>query len=200
MEAEAVAFRRHEGSQVAVETGRVPASRHAVERVGTGPDRLVRLAGPVRRVVAPLVPGPRPIADLVAVPAGVGEAVDSVMVLGCGPVLVLDRPCLGPPAARAGLVGRWSPDIPVIPSASGSSSVRAYSERWSGSRPSATSSDSIHVARELSGTSYSRSMLTDLIPASRAAATASATSPARCRRPRRRSSSPSKTAPPATAG
>ena len=40
-----------------------------------GPDRLVRPALPVGEVVAALVAGPRPVADLVAAPAGLGQAV-----------------------------------------------------------------------------------------------------------------------------
>ena len=82
---------RGEGREVAVEAGRVPAPGDAVEGVGARTDRLVRPALPVDEVVPALVAGPRPVADLVAAPAVLGQAVDGVVVLGGGPILVLGR-------------------------------------------------------------------------------------------------------------
>ena len=67
-----------------------------------GPDRLVRPALPVDEVVPALVAGPRPVADLVAVPAVLGQAMDGVVVLGRGAILVLGRACGRAPATRAG--------------------------------------------------------------------------------------------------
>ena len=93
---------RGERGEVAVEAGRVPAPRDAVEGVRARPDRLVRPALPVDEVVPALVAGPRPVADLVAAPAVLGQAVDGVVVLGRGPILVLGRARGRAPATRAG--------------------------------------------------------------------------------------------------
>ena len=95
---------------VAVQARGVPAPGHAIEGVRAGPDRLVRPALPVGQVVPALVPGPRPVRDLVAAEPGVGQGHDGVVVLGRGAVLVLP----GADAARASgarpcVVGRWSP-------------------------------------------------------------------------------------------
>ena len=100
-----------------------------------------------------------------------------MVVLGGGPVLVL----AGPGGARASGGHRASSAggrrrRPVSPSASGSSSVSAYSDRWSGSERQ-RGVEGRHPVRERSGpgTSYSRSSVTDAMPPARAAATASAT-------------------------
>ena len=116
---------RGEGGEVAVEARRVPAPRDAVEGVGARPDRLVRPTLPVDEVVPALVPGPRPVADLVAVPAVLGQAVDGVVVLRRGTILVLGRARVARQRRAPAVVGRWSPPGPVSPSASGSSSVKA---------------------------------------------------------------------------
>ncbi len=92
--------RRRERADVAIQPGRIPAPGHAVEGVRAGTDGLVRPALPVGEVVAALVARPCPVADLVAVPA-VRQAVDGVVVLGRGAVLVLGRSRRRPPAARA---------------------------------------------------------------------------------------------------
>ena len=84
-------------------------------------------------------------------------------------------------AARRGVTGRWSP-----PSAS--SSVSAYSERWSGSSARAASSVAAHDRTVWPGASYRRSTFTEAIPAARASLTAAATSSGECRRPSARSS------------
>ena len=114
-----------ERRDVAVEPGGVPAPRRPVERVGPGPDRLVRQPPPVGEVVAALVAGPGPVRDLVAAPAVGGQADDRVVVLRRGPVLVLLRPRRRAPAPRAGRRRQVVAAGPVRPSASGSSSVSA---------------------------------------------------------------------------
>ncbi len=98
------AARRGERGEVSVEARRVPASRDAVERVGAGTHRLVRLAGPVRQVVPALVAGAGPVRDLVAAEAGRGEAIDGEPVLVRRPVVVLLR--TRPVAPAPGAAGR----------------------------------------------------------------------------------------------
>ena len=179
---------RGECGEVAVEAGRVPAPRDAVEGVRARPDRLVRPALPVDEVVPALVPGPRPVADLVAAPAVLGEAVDGVVVLGRGAILVLGR-ARGRRASDARR--RWS----AGGRRRGRSALRHPGRRGSGRRarggrargrapPRASSIQSTRVA---SGASYSRSRLTEAMPPSRASATVLTTSTTRWRRPSRRS-------------
>ncbi len=176
--------------EVARQRSRVPgAPAGAVGGMGTGTEGEVRTAAPVEQVVPALVPGPGQVGDLVAAqPGRPGQLV--------GEQLHLRRALLGLPRAGAGSpthvhrgdTGRWSPVGPVSPSASGSSSVSVYTERWSGARSSAASSVARHPSRLWPGTSVRRSRLTEGTPAARAASTAAPTSAARCRRPRRRSS------------
>ena len=64
-------------------------------------DALERQALPVREVVADLVPGPRPVRDLVAAVAGRGEAVLGERVLLGSAVLVLTGASTLAPAPRA---------------------------------------------------------------------------------------------------
>ena len=131
-----------------------------------GPDRLVRPALPVGQVVPALVAGLGPVADLVAAEPGLARG--GRRRGGTGP-----RRGPRPGRARAisrqrrapEVVGRWSPSGPVSPSASGSSRVSAYSERWSGASSSAASSVVIQPATLWSGTSYRRSRLTERMPA-----------------------------------
>src|SRR5207253_9592121 len=88
--------------QVAVEARDRPAARGAVERMRPGSDRLVRSPLPVDLVVAALVSGSSPVADLVTTPSVGAEPMNGVVVLGGGPVLVLlrDRD-IAPPAGAA---------------------------------------------------------------------------------------------------
>ena len=90
-----------ERAQVTVEPRRVPAPARPVERVRPRADRLVRASLPVGEVVAALVPGPRPVRDLVATEAGRGEALHDDVVLRGRPVVVLLVDRLRPPATRA---------------------------------------------------------------------------------------------------
>ena len=104
-QARRAAVGRGQRREVAIEAGRVPAPGHAVEGVRAGTDRLVRPALPVDEVVPALVARPRPVADLVAAPAVVGQPVDGVVVLRGGAILVLGGPRGRAPAAGA---RRWS--------------------------------------------------------------------------------------------
>ena len=79
----------------------VPAPGRTVERVRARPDGLVRPALPVPEVVAALMAGPCPVADLVAAPAIGGKSMDRVVILGCRAVLILRRDREIAPATRA---------------------------------------------------------------------------------------------------
>ena len=114
-----------ERAEVALEARRVPASGHAVERVRARPDGLVRPALPVHEVVPALVAGPRPVADLVAVPAGLGQAMSGVVVLAGGAILVLARAARAArqrraPGGRRQVVAAWRRSAPPHPGRRGS--------------------------------------------------------------------------------
>ena len=180
---------RRERLDVSPEMGGVPAPRHAVEGVGARADRLVRPALPVGEVVAALVARPRPVADLVAAPAELGQSVHGVVVLRGGPVLVLLRRAPGRASGvrRAGSAGGRRParSGPPRPGRRASGRRATGGPARGRARPRACRSRS---SSEPSGTSYSRSRLIEPMPPSRARATASATSAGRWRRPSRRSS------------
>jgi hypothetical protein len=97
----AVAAGRSEGLEVAGQGGGIPATRDAIERMSTGPDRRVGLAPPVRQVVPALVAAPCPVADLIATVAGLREASGRVLVHVRRAILVLAAPRSRPPAAGA---------------------------------------------------------------------------------------------------
>ena len=153
---------------------RYPSSRAAFQRRvapsnawAPGPDRLVRPPRPVGEVVPALVAR--------AAPSSRSRSRGS-RPRRAGPPPARTAPPPGrrparrspPPAsaARPAVVGRWSPSGPVSPSASGSSSVSAYAETWSGAEGQrGVQRRAPRPPRSGPGTSYSRSSETDAIPA-----------------------------------
>ena len=181
---------RRERRQVTVEPRRVPPPARPVERVRARADRLVRPPLPVGEVVPALVPGPAPSSrsrSRGTRPRRAAPRRASYCAAARSSSCSSDRP--RPPAARARARGQVIAGRPVSPSASGSSSVSAYAETWSGAsaerrverrRPGASASA---PGRRTAGRA-TRSRC----PPPRASATAAATSAGRCRRPSRRSS------------
>ena len=177
--------RRH----IAVQPGGIPAADGAIERVGARPDRLVRTAPPVGEVVTALVPGPRPVRDLVAAEPGVRQG--TTRRAGTGPRRGprpgpgARRPATGAPRASSAGDRRRARRAPPRPGRPASART-ATGGRARGRAPRRASP--VQVASEPSGMSYSRSRLTEPMPAVAAPSTASATSAARWRRPSRRNS------------
>ena len=110
-------IRAGQGGDVAVQPGRVPATDDTIEGMGARPHGLVGTALPVGEVVAALVPGPRPVRDLVAAEPGLREDEVAWWYWAAARSSSWAGRARSRQRRAPDVVGRWSPTGPVSPSA-----------------------------------------------------------------------------------